>query len=179
VTYLLDTMIVSYFLQAGREDALAAAAKCCSMALVDDVCRELKNDRDRGGRAFEKWLDTSNIAVRSMVVGSPASATLAQLLNAASPNKHRGERASIALTASDASLTFVTNDRNAMWIALRELWMSGERILGLAVFLRRLFEQAALGDPLVLDEVMSVAEATRPTWWASWRAGLVIALSRM
>ncbi|MBN1208406.1 MAG: hypothetical protein JXB05_26335 [Myxococcaceae bacterium] len=174
MTYLLDAMIVSYFRQAGHEDALAAAAKRCSMALVDEVRRELEADRSRGGRPFMRWLDTSNIGVRSIAVGSPASATLAQLLNPALPDKGRGERASIALAAHDVSLTFVTNDKNGMWIALRELWMPGERILGLAVFLRRLFEQAALMDPGVVDDVISIAieAAQRPTWWASWRAGL-------
>ena len=70
--------------------------------------------------------------------------------------------------------TFVANDKNGLWIALRELWMPGERLLGLAVFLRRLFEQSTLEDPLILDEVMSVAggPAQRPTWWAPWRAAL-------
>ncbi|MEO5725560.1 MAG: hypothetical protein ABI134_32495 [Byssovorax sp.] len=110
--------------------------------------------------------------MRSIEVGSDASATLAQLLNPTSPKKNGGERASIALTACDASLTFVTNDKNGMWIALRELWRPGERILGVAVFLRRLFEQAALQDPLVLDDVLSLARSQQPTWWASWRAGL-------
>ena len=173
MTYLLDTMIVSYFLQASREDELAAAAERCPMALVAEVREELENDRERGGRAFKRWLAGSNIEVRPIAVGSPASITLTQLLNPASPSKNRGERASIALSASDASLALVTNDKNGMWIALRELWMPGERILGLPVFLRRVFEQGALKDPVVLDEVMSVAAVQRPTWWAAFRAGLV------
>lgn len=172
--YLLDTMMVSFFLQADREAELAAAAKRCPMALVDEVRQELENDRDRGGRAFKKWLGTSNIDVRSIEVGSVASTTLVQLLSPTSPRKGRGERASIALAASDASFTLVTHDKGGMWIALREIWIPGERILGLAVFLRRLFDQGALEDPVVLDEVMSLAvdPAQRPTWWASFRAGL-------
>jgi len=174
VIYLLDTNIVSYFLQAGRESDLAAAAKSCSMALVDEVRRELENDKVRGGRAFQKWLATSNIEVRPLVVGSPASTTLAHLLNPASPGKGRGERASIALAAHDASLTLVSYDKNGLWLALRELWVPGERILGVEVFLRRLFEQGALKDPAILDEVISnaCAGAKRPTWWAPWRVGL-------
>lgn len=175
MSYLLDTMIVSFFLQAGCKDALAEASRRCSMVLVDDVRRELENDGSRGGKPFMKWLATSNISVRSIEVGSQTSVTLTQLLNSASPSKGRGERASIALAASDASLTFVSHDKGALWIALRELWLPGERILGLAVFLRRLFEQAALEDPAVLDDVIAIAldPAQRPTWWASWRAGLV------
>jgi len=172
VTFLLDTMVVSYFLQAAREDELAAAAACCPMAIVDEVRQELENDSNRGGRPFETWLATSGIEMHTIVVGSAESATLAQLLSVASPNRSRGERASIAVAESDMSLTFVTNDRGALWIAIREFWMPGERILGLAVFLRRLFEQAALSDPAILDEIMTVASAQRPTWWATWRSGV-------
>ncbi len=173
MSYLLDANIVSYFLQAGRQDDLAGAAKRCSMAVVEDVRRELENAPDRGGGTFKKWLATSNIDVRSILVGSPASITFADLLNPTAPNKNRGELASIALAAEDASLTLVTNDKGAVLIALREIWMPGERIMGLAVFLRRLFDQSALEDPGALDDVIKVARAQRPTWWASWHTGLV------
>src|SRR5262245_21217005 len=139
MTYLLDTMIVSYFLQAGREAALAAAAGRSAMAVVDEVRQELEGERDRGGKAFRSWVSTSSIEVRAIEVGSAASGTLARLLSPMLPAKGRGERASIALAGSDATLTFVTHDKNGMWLALRELWMPGERVLGLAVFLRRLF----------------------------------------
>lgn len=171
--FLLDTMVVSYFLQASREGELAAAARRCPMAITEDVREELRKDRNRGGRAFDKWLAASNIAVRLIVVGSPAHATLVQLPGCASPERGRGERASIAVAASDASLALVTHDRNALWIALRELWMPGQHVLGLAVFLRRLFEDTALASPEVLDEIMSLAGAPAlPTWWASWRAAI-------
>ena len=102
MSYLLDAMIVSYFRQAGREAEFAAAAKCCSMAMVEEVRRELEADPKRGGRSFKAWFGTSNIDVRSIAVGSPASVTLAQLLNPVTPDKGRGERASIALAAHDA-----------------------------------------------------------------------------
>lgn len=120
------------------------------------------------------WSILSPIEVRSIDVGSDEATTLAQLLNQATPSKGRGERASIAVAAFDASLTLVTHDKGGMWIALRELWMPGERVLGMAVFLRRLLEQRVLEDAVVLDEVISLAvdAAQRPTWWASWRAGL-------
>lgn len=174
MTYLLDTMIVSFFLQAGREQELAGAARRCSMAIVDEVRVELENDRERGGPAFRKWLAVSSIDVRSIEIGSDAAATFAQLVHPATPSKGRGERASIALAASDAGLTLVSHDKNGMWMALREIWMPGERILGLAVFLRRLIEYGALEEPVVLDEVMSIGvdAAQRPTWWAAWRGAL-------
>lgn len=176
MTYLLDTMIVSYFLQAEREAELAAAARRCSMAVVGEVRKELENDKKRGGKSFRRWFDTSGIQLIEIEIGTAAHATLAALVNPTSSEKNLGERASIALAASDASLTFVTNDKNGVSVALREIWTPGERILGLAVFLRRLFDQHALEDPLVLDDVMAVAITSpqqQPTWWASWRAGAV------
>jgi hypothetical protein len=174
VSYLLDTMIVSFFLQAGRESELAAAASRSPMGIADDVQRELENDRDRGGSSFKRWLASSGIQVIPILVGTPVAATLAQFANAASPHRGRGERASIALAAHDPSLTFVTHDRGAMWIALRELWAPGERMIGIAPFLRRLFDGGALTDPSIIDEIMSIVgdPMQRPTWLASWRASL-------
>jgi hypothetical protein len=173
VTYLLDSNVVSYFLHAGRRDELARAAQCCSMAVVEEVRQELATDKDPARKeAFRKWIETSNIQVRAIEVGSDASATLAQLLTPAS-SKDRGEQASIALAAFDDTLTFVTHDQNGLLLALRELWSPGERVLGLAVFLRRLFAEGALEDPAVLDDVISVPPSPRPTWWAAWRSGLV------
>ena len=75
MTFLLDTNVVSYFLQVGRERELAEAAKRCPMALVDEVFRELKVDPHRGGRTFSQWFGASNIGVLPIEVGSPASMT--------------------------------------------------------------------------------------------------------
>ena len=170
--YVLDAMIVSYFFQAGHKTELAAAAKHIPMVLVDEVRRELEKEQT-WGPGFKKWLGTSNIDVRSLVVGAPESNMFTQLVPPGASGKDVGERASIALVAHDSLLTFVTHDRNGMWIALREIWRPGDRILGLVPFLRQLFEQGALTDPLVLDAIMKfVSTSNRPTWWASWRAGL-------
>ncbi len=142
------------------------------MAIVDEVRRELEKDQHHQG-AFKKWLPASKLGVREIEVGSAASLTLSHLLNVNLPDKGRGELASIALTASDSGLTFVTHDHGAAKVALRELWMPGERLLGLAVFLRRLAEEGVLLNPGVLDEIMTQAgNPARPTWWASFRAGL-------
>lgn len=178
MTYLLDTMIISYFLQAQREDALARAAALCRVAIVDEVRRELEVDTKRGGRPFTRWLSASGIVTRAIEVGSPAHSTLVALVGASSTNKNLGERASIALAASDSSLTFVSNDTNGLRLALREIWAPGERILGIAVFLRRLVEQGAVDDLSALDDVMKIvvnSTQLQSTWWASWRAGLAAA----
>ncbi|MES1206008.1 MAG: hypothetical protein ABUS79_08720 [Pseudomonadota bacterium] len=170
---MLDTMIVSYFLEVDCEQELANAAKAFPMTIVEEVRRELRNHKTRGGKNFDKWLATSNIEVRSIVVGSPASVTLAQLLRPEAPADGRGERASIALAASDPSLTFVTHDNAATIMAVRELWTAGERVLGLAAFLRRLFDNALVTNHDAAQEIMSLAYAAAPqwpTWWATWRA---------
>lgn len=172
MNYLLDTMIVSYFFQMNRHGELATAAKHIPLVLVDEVRLELEMER-KWGTAFKKWLGASNIQVRSIVVGTPESNTFKQLLPAGASGKNVGERASIALAAHDTSLTFVTHDKNGIWIALREFWRPGDRLLGLAPFLRLLFEQDALTEPSVLDDIVGFIDSSaRPTWWASWRAGL-------
>jgi hypothetical protein len=57
-----------------------------------------------------------------------------------------------------------------MWIALRESWMPGERLIGLPMFLRRLVDAGAImGD--AVDDVMRHSTQILPTWWADWRAG--------
>ena len=175
MTYLLDTMIVSYFLDTQREKELSSAAQTCKLAIVDEVRVELANDPDRGGAAFAKWLATSGISVRSIDRTSPASATLASLLRPNAPKDGLGERASIALAAHDADLTFVTHDKGAMKIALPELWMHGERLLVFAPFLRRMHDLGAVRDPQVIDDVFDRGSSStpgQPTWWPSWRAAL-------
>jgi hypothetical protein len=168
----LDTNVVSYFLQAERESDVARAAAVSAMALAETVRGELENDPKRGGRAFRKWLEGSQIGVLSIELGTPAHTTLAALVGPTSTAKNLGERASIALAASDPTLTFVANDKNGLVLALRELWSPGERVLGLAVFLRRLVEAGALADPTAIDDVMAIANTQQPSWWVSWRASV-------
>jgi hypothetical protein len=171
VTFLLDTMIVSYFQRTGREESLCHAAATCPMAVVGEVYEELRAAPHTGGAPFAQWFAMSGIDVHHIHLDSPAQRHLTQLVNPAVPAKGLGERASIALAASNADLTFVTHDKNAMWLASREIWEPGERILGVAVFLRRLLEKKAIDDIAVLDDVISEIDAAhRPTWWPAWRA---------
>lgn len=171
MTYLLDTNIVSYFLQASREGELAAAAKISAMVLVAEVKKELRADKNRGGARFERWLATSSIAVTDILLGTPAAARLAQLVAGSATDRDLGERASLALASFEPALTFVTHDKAAAWLALRELWAPGDRVLGVAPFLRRLFDERALTDPAVADDLIQYGEP-RPAWWAEWRASL-------
>jgi hypothetical protein len=173
-TFLLDTNIVSSFLQAGREQELAGAGQRVSLAIVDEVRRELEADAHRGGKPFATWLVGSNISIRRIALGSEAAATFAQLLHPKDPHKDLGERASIALVASEPALVLVTHDKNALWIAIREIWRGSAQLMGIAPFMRLLFEQGALTDPDIADEVLKLSGPLeqRPTWWASWRTEL-------
>jgi hypothetical protein len=171
VTHLLDTNVVSYFLQASREKELSDAAKVIPMAIVAEVRDELAADTKRGGASFAKWLAGSGIAVKELLVGSPAANALAQLASGAATAKNLGERASVALSLVEPGFTFVTHDKNGAWLALRETWAPGDRLLGVAPFLRRLVEAKALTKAAALDDLIPYAEP-RPSWWGAWRASL-------
>ena len=180
MTYLLDAMVVSYFLRAGRRKELAVAAVHAPMAIVDEVRGELENDKARGGAPFRTWLASTSIAVIPIEVGSPASVTFAALRDPVTPTRDAGERASIALAAADPSLSLVTHDKAGAWLAMRELWAGDRRqLVGLAPFLRRLVDVGAVSDASVIDDVvaLAMAPAQRPTWWPSWRASLSASLA--
>lgn len=171
MNYLLDANVVAYFIGAGQAEALSAASKMVSMTIVAEVRDELLRDKVRGGRWFEAWLAGSKINTRSILTGSAAATTLGALMPAEGV-KDVGERASIALAVHDPTLCFVTHDKNGLWIAVRETWSPGERLLGLAPFLRRLYEAKALVTPEVLDQVVAMIPQQRPTWWSSWRGSI-------
>jgi hypothetical protein len=162
-------------LQASCERKLADASKTVPMAIVGEVRDELRADKTRGGASFMRWLESSQIDVRDIQLGSAEAATLNQLTASASTSKNLGERASIALAAHDLGLVFVTHDKNGMWLAVRELWQSGQRVLGVAPFLRRLVELQAVTQSSVLDDVVRHVAGDSPTWWATWRASLSLA----
>jgi hypothetical protein len=167
MAYLLDAQIVSYFFQARRENELAAAATRIRCVIVDEVRRELAADPTRGG-PFERWLPTSGIEVIEIPLGGPAEIVLSALQTGVVAKGGRGERACIAVAATIIDLVFVAMDKGGMWIALRELWAPGERLIGLPVFLRRLVDAGALGGDTA-DDVMKRSNQQLPTWWADWR----------
>lgn len=169
MTYLLDSNVVSYFLHSRREADLMGAASRCSLAIGDEVSKELKRSR-RDGERFKAWFAGGQIASLAIAVDSEVDATFQALLPPAT-ERGKGERAIIALAAHDPSLVLVANDRNAMWLALAELHHAGERMIGVPVFLRRLHEHAGL-DPAAIDAVMGCYPGRRPTWWADWRSKL-------
>ena len=168
MAYLLDTPVVSCVLQARRENELARAATIVGCAIADDVRAELAADPARGP-VFQRWLPASHVEVLSIVVGSATDAVLTRLQTAMVTTRGRAARASIAIAASNPELVLVSMDRNAMWIALRELSTPGERLLALPVFLRRLVDAVAFSADAA-DDVMKQSQHVLPAWWAYWRA---------
>jgi hypothetical protein len=166
MTFLLDTQVVSFFLQARRHQELAGAASRVPCAIVDEVRQELARDPTRGG-LFEHWLPASQLAVLAIAIGSAADAWLNRLQVGVTGARGRGERASIAICATRDELVFTGMDKNAMWLALRELHAPGERLISLPVFLRRLVDTQALGGEAA-DDVMRHSRQTFPSWWANW-----------
>lgn len=167
MAYLLDTQVVSYFLQARRENELATAAAAAPCAIVDEVHRELLADPTRGS-LFDRWFPASYIKLIEVVLGSPADNLLA-ILQSGIVTKGRGERASIAVAATNNDLVFTCIDKGGVWLALRELWTPGERVISLQVFLRRLVDARALSGAAA-DDVLRCSTQVVPTWWADWRA---------
>lgn len=102
--YLLDSQVVSYFLQARREVALAAAAERIPCAIAEIVRDELAEDPTRGA-LFARWLPASHLAVVALEIGSPAEALWSRLQPRVT-SKGRGERASIALAAANSDYVF-------------------------------------------------------------------------
>lgn len=172
VTYLLDNNVISFFWNRGREKDLAFAATKVALAIVAEVRDEAARHPTYGAR-FTKWLPGTQIGCLEIALGSKAHVVLAELTQAQTTTKDMGERASVALASTIRDLVFVTHDTNATVLAHRELFERGERVIGLAVFLRRLAEDAGT-SPVALDDVMQVSQHGKrpPTWWPSWRANL-------
>ena len=168
--YLLDNNILSFFLNRGRHEELAAASGKMALTIVDEVREEAERHRALGAQ-FKNWLPRTRITVRSIELGTPAHAALTDLVPDLTVTRDKGERASVALASVDDTLTFVANDKNGLWLALRELHARGERVLGVPVFLRRLREEAEMAADAV-DDVMAASGCPVPTWWKPWRASL-------
>jgi hypothetical protein len=166
--YLLDNNIVSYFFNADLQADLARIAGALTLAIVREVHEEAPRHATKGA-VYEKWLPSSGVTVRDIAVGSPGSGILADLQLSTGSLSDLGEFASIAIASEDPSLIFVTNDKAALWIALRELYAPGERVIRFPTFLRRAHDAVGLSQAAVtkLAKHAQVSDAP-PTWWSAW-----------
>ena len=160
--HLLDANTVISFLKTGHKDALADLGTALNLCVVEEVKVEI----DRRDPPGKRWWERSRIDVRAIALGSPAHRTLVAL--GLPSGNGLGERASIALAAHDPSLSFVTSDKNAMWIAVRELHGPALRYESFSGFLR--YARAAALPWPVIDDAYRESGLPQPTWWASWRA---------
>lgn len=171
MTYLLDCCVVSYFWAAGRQSELGESLKRIPWAIPDVVATELEQTQSRR-KALQSWLSHHEVPIRTIALNTPEERIYMALQSrTAIPHKNRGERALVALAAADPTLVVVSNDRNGMWQALRELWQQGERMIGMWVFLRRLVDQGGC-DRIVAEDVSAEmhVSASQPTWWKEWLA---------
>lgn len=168
VTYLLDNNVLSYFLNAGRKADPSGIASRDALAIVEEVDAEARNDTKRGGE-YRKWIGRSGIDVRSITAGSQAATLLGLLKKPTSGLKDLGELASIALCTEDAALVLVTNDKEAIRFALRELITPGEHVISFTTFVRRVADGGGL-DRATVEAVAAKAQvaAAPPTWWPTW-----------
>jgi hypothetical protein len=170
--YLLDNNVVSYFFNAGLERELSRIAQALQLGVVREVHEEAARHPNKGHQ-YEQWQPSSALTVRDIVVGGAGSACLACLQTASGSLRDLGELASIALAFEDPSLVLVSNDKNAIWIAMRELHEPGERIIRFSTFLRRAHSFAGLTRAMA-SELAKHAQLVHapPTWWSDWLATL-------
>jgi len=171
-SYLLDNNVISYFFNAERKDALARIARMLPLVVVGEVHEEALRYRSKGDE-YCKWQAANDLTVTRIPVGSPASQRLAMLRRGSGGLKDLGELASIALASEDPSLLLVMNDKNGIWIALRELLTPTENVIRWSTFLRRAQETVQLSQKtvLALAEVSQLNHAP-PTWWSEWMSNL-------
>jgi hypothetical protein len=171
VTYLVDNNVISYFFNAGVKRQLTAIADVLPLAVVREVHDEAA--KAAFGNEYKNWQSTSKLKLVDLLVGGPGSKLLTELRRASSSLKDLGEHASIALAAEDKQYVFVANDKNALWIALRELYEPREVVIRLSTFLRRVADANAMTKSCAIDIAKkSQLEDALPTWWANWLATL-------
>lgn len=170
MTYLLDANVLAYFWNVNQQQALATAAAKVSLAAAEAVKDELERAPKYGSR-FKNWIGTTAIAVVPIIALSDVHTHLLALQPDPTKLKDKGERASIAIAGQDPNFAFVANDKAALWLALHELHQREARIIGVRVFLRRMYEETQMA-PNVIDEVARAAQGPVPTWWNDWRRSI-------
>jgi hypothetical protein len=176
--YLLDTGIVLIFQKTGHLEALTLATRTVNILLVEEVYDEVtepRNDKHKeAASAAKTTLDDSDAEVVSILLGSPVADTYSALRGGKqSATANVGESASIAYAAHNRDVVFVTNDRAASFLALRELRGRTMTFHTLTVLVddRAMVRHRAKE---VVDAIPGVKDlwAVRPLWWDDWVLGV-------
>jgi hypothetical protein len=169
--FVLDTLVVSYFFRASLKTTLARVVGALNVAVVEEVDEELR--AAPFGAEYAKWRPKSELQVVSIPIGSSSAARLAALRERKVGLKDFGEHASIAYAAGREESRFVTNDKNAIWIAANEFDGGVSRVVRAAAFIRISSRVVKLSRAEV-DGIAEQAQtaAAPPTWCAGWYEAL-------
>lgn len=174
-TWLLDANTVSYLFQAEAETALeAAAAQGIALAVVDQVCTELRRT-DPGkhpwARRYRAWTWPPAVTRLDPLFGDAADTCYRRLLHrycaqpATVSQRGLGELLSIAYAVVDPALVFVAHDSNALWRAAHEV-RPLVRVASALAFFDHLRQRGALDatQHTRLGENKSLKDHL-PSWW--------------
>jgi len=165
--WLLDANVLILAQRAGRLSALLKAANRAPFVLVEEVYDELvrantaRSEMVRRARDMERALQKSSVRRVAIPLQSSASILYRALRAGRETQSDAGEAASIAWASANHDARFVTADRGASWIALREI---GPRVWVLPCFLNDLVKVHAL-TPDDADKIVNKSGTPPPTWW--------------
>ena len=168
MTWLLDACVL---VRAQDADRLAELVKASGdMAVVREVYEEVtqprgaKPETQRKAAAAKAEIDRGGLQVMDIPVLSAAGARFGAMRQGREGPNDAGEAASVALTAFDRNLVFVTVEKGAAWLAMKEV---DRQCVVLHGFLRALVEEGSL----TRESAHAIAAADRqppPSWWAAW-----------
>jgi hypothetical protein len=138
--------------------------------MVREVYEEVTQPRSRRpevavrASASKKKIDASSVEVRDVPVLSPAGRRYAAFRSGRATANDAGEAASVALAATEHGFVFVTAEKGAAWLGVREAY---PRSTVLHWFLRALVEHGAM-LATVAGDIANAERTPAPAWWQAW-----------
>lgn len=167
---MLDACVLLRAEDAGRLVDLLSAAEHMPCAVVREVYDEITQPRTSKAavvaraRKAKRNIDASRLLVKDIPVLSSAARAYAAFRNGRATANDAGEAASVALAASDNDFVFVTAEKGAMWLGVREAY---PRCTVLPWFLRALVEGGAM-PASIAAEIAAADRSPLPAWWPEW-----------